>query len=300
MYNLIVTSDCEAWERTRSSMPLSRLGEYTPQSLKDRYRRLDEAARAELQSFPTLFAYESPCEKAARLGRVKRFRASSGDQVRFELTHTPHAPPISHELIEELAWDLEIADWEMSRTHWAVKDVDLVDVLGDAITLPGGLLTSGAVPPVPTIDIAPTVFSLPSAEREADLVALMMPFDPAHAPVLQAVREACGRAGLRCVRADDIWEDSAIIQDIFALIYRSRIVIADLTDLNGNVLYETGIAHTLGRPVIPISRGTARLPFDLAHHRTLFFDSSDGGLATMAARLERRLHRLATSSSERP
>ena len=293
MYNLIVTSDCEAWDRTRYAMDLSRLGEYTPESLKERYRRLDDAAKSELQSFPTLFAYETPCDKPARIGRVTRFRESAGTQVRFELEFTPGAPPIPPSLIEELAWDLDIGDWEMSRTHWAVKDVDLLGVLGEALAMPAEGATAGRAAPVPPVEIAPTVFSLPTEPPEDDLVALMMPFHPSHAPVLQSVREACGRAGLRCVRADDIWEDSTIIQDIFSLIYRSRIVVADLTDLNGNVLYETGIAHTLGRPVIPISQRTDRLPFDLAHHRTLFFESTEAGLGEMVKRLERRLKRVA-------
>jgi len=275
-------------------MDVSRLGEYTPESLKQRYRRLDDAAKSELESFPTLFAYETPCEKPAKLGRVTRFRESASAQVRFELALTPDAPPIPTSLIEELAWDLDIGDWEMNRTHWAVKDVHLLDVLGEALDLPPETTPSGLAAPVPTVEIAPTVFSLPSEPRESDLVALMMPFDPDHAPVLKAVREACGRAGLRCVRADDIWEDSTIIQDIFSLIYRSRIVVADLTDLNGNVLYETGIAHTLGRPVIPISQSADRLPFDLAHHRTLVFERTESGLSEMIKRLERRLRRLAT------
>jgi hypothetical protein len=294
MYNLIVTSDCAAWDGARYAMERSRLGEFTPESFRERYRRLDEAAKSELLSFPTLFAYESPCEKPARLGRIVRLRESTGTQFRFDFSLTAGSPPIPPSLIDELAWDLDIDKWEMSRTHWAVKDVDLLDVLGGALVLSKEAAGSGLAAAVPVMEIAPTVFSLPRESREDDLVALMMPFDPGHAPVLQAVREACGRAGLRCVRADDIWEDSTIIQDIFSLIFRSRIVVADLTNLNGNVLYETGIAHTLGRPVIPISQSADRLPFDLAHHRTLFFESTETGLSEMVKRLERRLRRLAT------
>ncbi|MEX2552362.1 MAG: hypothetical protein WD627_05115 [Actinomycetota bacterium] len=296
MYNLIVTGDCDAWDRARGSMDASRIGEYTPEALKERYRRLDTQAKDELQSFPTLFAYEKPCDKPAKIGRVTRFRESSGANVRFEIQFAHDAPPVPPTLIDELGWELDIGDWEMNRTHWAVKDVDLFDVLGEALQIPD-LARGGAAAPVPAVEIAPTVFSLPSRPPEDDLVALMMPFDSDRAPILRAVQAACGQAGLRCVRADDIWEDSTIIQDIFSLIFRSRIVVADLTGLNGNVLYETGIAHTLGRAVIPISEDTGRLPFDLAHHRTLFFEPSKVGLSKMVSQLERRLRRLAAGSS---
>jgi len=57
-------------------------------------------------------------------------------------------------------------------------------------------------------------------------------------------------------------------------------------------MYETGIAHTLGRHVVPISRTNGKLPFDLAHHRALSYDVDEEGLAEMREKLERRLRRL--------
>lgn len=37
--------------------------------------------------------------------------------------------PVPPEILESKKWELQIEDWEMSRTHWAVKDVDLFAVL---------------------------------------------------------------------------------------------------------------------------------------------------------------------------
>jgi hypothetical protein len=71
------------------------------------------------------------------------------------------------------------------------------------------------------------------------------------------------------VRADDIWDENEILQDIFSLIYRSSIVVCDFTQQNPNVFYEAGIAHTLGRSVVPISQNEHDVPFDLKHHRYL-------------------------------
>ncbi|WP_394841409.1 nucleotide-binding protein [Pendulispora brunnea] len=38
-------------------------------------------------------------------------------------------PDIAPETIESLAWELDLGNWEMNRTHWAVKNVDLLAVL---------------------------------------------------------------------------------------------------------------------------------------------------------------------------
>jgi hypothetical protein len=57
-----------------------------------------------------------------------------------------------------------------------------------------------------------------------------------------AIQKACGQCGLTCERADNIWKESAVIQDIFDLIYRSFIVVCDFAGKNPNVFYEAGIA----------------------------------------------------------
>ena len=95
------------------------------------------------------------------------------------------------------------------------------------------------------------LFAVPDADPQPDLVAVMMPFAKEFDGVLSAIQAASARNGLKCLRADDIWEESTIIQDIFNLIFRAQIVVVDFTEKNPNVMYETGIAHTLGKHVIP-------------------------------------------------
>ena len=68
--------------------------------------------------------------------------------------------------------------------------------------------------------------------------SVMMPFDPRFRPV----HELCEELGRRCIRADDIWENDVVMQDVVSLIDRSRVVIADCTGRNPNVFYEIGIA----------------------------------------------------------
>lgn len=88
---------------------------------------------------------------------------------------------------------------------------------------------------------------------------------------------------------DDIWANSAIIQDIFDLIFVSSIVVVDFTGKNSNVMYETGIAHTLGKHVVPITQSIDDVPFDLQSHRVLKYLPNSEGLASLQTDLARRL-----------
>ncbi len=125
----------------------------------------------------------------------------------------------------------------------------------------------------------------------------MMPFDAAFNPVIAAIQRACRGAKPKCLRADDVWQDTIIIQDIFNLLVRSSIVVVDFSTRNPNVMYETGIAHTLGRPVVPISQSVDDVPFDLRHHRFLKYLPNGEGLAALESTLAERLKTLSAQNA---
>lgn len=182
---------------------------------------------------------------------------------------------MSLERIESLATELGISNWELHRTHWAVKDIDLYRTLLEADR---------------PLKLAPTVFKFPNeAVREADLVAVMMPFGAEFTPTYSAIREAVEGMGLRCHRADDIGENHHIMDDVMSLIWRARVVVADLTGKNPNVFYETGIAHSLGRDVIQMAQSIDDVPFDLRPIRTLTYLANGEGLAALGQNLMSRL-----------
>lgn len=155
---------------------------------------------------------------------------------------------------------------------------------------PGESVYVSAKPSERKITFAPNVFQVPERTGiEADLVALMMPFSPSFDAVHRSVQGACDSVELRCLRVDDIWEDSVIVQDIFRLIFRARIVVVDFTTRNANVMYETGIAHTLGKHVIPMAQTLQDVPFDMQHHRVLQYLANQQGLAEMEVKLAKKL-----------
>lgn len=121
------------------------------------------------------------------------------------------------------------------------------------------------------------------------LASAMMPFSPEFKPVYKTIGASCSANALRCLRANDIWANSTIIQDIFDLIFVSRIVIVDFTGRNSNVMYETGIAHTLGKHVVPITQSLGDVPFDLQSHRVLEYLPNREGLRKLESSLSERL-----------
>jgi len=78
-----------------------------------------------------------------------------------------------------------------------------------------------------------------------------------------------------CIRGDEIYTKQRIIDDLWHSIKKCRFVLAELTGKNPNVLYEIGLAHAIGKPVIIITRNSDDVPFDLKALRYLFYDVND-------------------------
>lgn len=140
---------------------------------------------------------------------------------------------------------------------------------------------------------SPSVFEVPTGGTEKDLIAVMSPFAPQFEGVFTAIKQAATWHGFKCLRAKDIWDHSSVIQDVFGLIFRAHIVVCDFTDKNANVFYEAGIAHTLGKHVVPITQNPQDIPFDLQHHRYYRYLNNGEGLDQLSKALRDRFKALA-------
>ncbi len=89
------------------------------------------------------------------------------------------------------------------------------------------------------------------------------------------VRPAVEAVGYTVFRADMISAPGAITTQIITHIVNDELVIADLSGLNPNVMYELGIRHAVGRPVIQLTSIGEPLPFDVSSVRTIIYDLSD-------------------------
>ena len=72
-------------------------------------------------------------------------------------------------------------------------------------------------------------------------------------------------------RADDDRTPGMITDAIIRKIRTADLIVADLTGLNANVVYELAVAHAVGKPVIQLMEEGGQLPFDISPVNTIFF-----------------------------
>lgn len=148
------------------------------------------------------------------------------------------------------------------------------------------------IPTERLVTFKPSVFKIPNKLLNPRLVSVMMPFNSSFSGTYTAIKNVTDYMKIECYRADDIWDNSTFIQDIFDLIYCSKVVIVDYTGRNPNVMYETGIAHTLGKIVVPITQSINDIPSDLGHHRALVYLANDQGFKDLSGELYKRLNQV--------
>ena len=242
LFNLIIRAD--------ETLPMltSRMFERTPDELADRYRTSTSFDFNALAQLPTVMAREFESDDMGAMARLGYMDSPSINPV----ISSPVLQFPSHALL-----DLGLLDenfWENKRTHWRLCE-------GDPFRLFSKFLADRPLP-VP------------------NLIAVMMPFteDPSIDPVYLALVEGSKRAGKKCKRVDEIWTPADITEDIFNLIASSSLVIADITDLNPNVMFEVGYAIGRGKQAVLICKDDVpQLPFDISHRRVFTYKRDKDG-----------------------
>lgn len=113
--------------------------------------------------------------------------------------------------------------------------------------------------------------------QSTDTCFVMMPFlDPLGSYYETVYKPAIEKAKLNPVRADaEIFGTGKIIDQIWTGINNARVLVAELTGRNPNVLYELGLAHALHKPVVLVSSNKDDVPFDVQHVRVIYYDMRD-------------------------
>jgi hypothetical protein len=273
LFNLLVNGT--EWSESRDSMSSSRVFEYTEQNIRDQFSVQGDIDLNALMKLPSVFLQETYGDgnQKVRIGAITHARVSQSEIV-LEYAYDSTLPALTNKQLQTLASELDITKFEFSRTHWSVKDVDLYRVL---------------LRNMQPRRQQPKVFSISDPEQiEPSLVSAMMPFHPSFDNVYSTLQVIASKYGFRCRRADDIWENPSVIQDVVSLIDHSKIVICDCSSRNPNVFYETGIAHALGRETILITQSTDDIPFDLRHLRYVHYLNNGEGLEKLKEDLKVR------------
>jgi hypothetical protein len=93
--------------------------------------------------------------------------------------------------------------------------------------------------------------------------------------VHRILSDVCKSLDVQPMRGDDVFKPSDILVDIWQSINVADFVIADISGRNPNVLYELGIAHTLAKPVLIISKNADDIPIDLSTRRVVIYGQNE-------------------------
>lgn len=108
---------------------------------------------------------------------------------------------------------------------------------------------------------------------EKPICFVIMPFGGWFDRYFQEIyKPAIESADLEPVRTDGIYAAGNIIQNIWSLTKKAKIILADLTGRNPNVLYELGLAHAIGQKAVLITESAEDIPFDLKPLRHIVYD----------------------------
>lgn len=131
MFNLIVSGSLGDGGRQGSMSP-DRVFEHTDDEVAARFVPGGSLDIAAVQGLPTIFMTEGHRDEIVIVGWIDRLRLGGvgrQQEYRFEYRRDPGIPAMTNADLFAIADELGMTEWGSSRNHWAIKDVNLFELL---------------------------------------------------------------------------------------------------------------------------------------------------------------------------
>lgn len=190
MYNLLMSGDVNEWNVPiggvhEATFPLARYLEYTEETIEQRLKPITSETKAFLSQLSTLFMSELQIEPGGRqflrnrLGRVWDIRIVGKDilyQFRIDQDLGEYTV-VDRKALESV---FAFGKWELSRTHWAVKNRDLAATLTHAGIVQTPVAGAVPIPPPPNPLLPADQPALPIIDNLVEFMShvLSLPFSP--------------------------------------------------------------------------------------------------------------------------
>ncbi len=129
-------------------------------------------------------------------------------------------------------------------------------------------------------------FGRPRQSEDRIDVFVLMPFNPEMEGVYTYhIKKLGDELGIKILRADDMYTPGPFMDKVWDGICRAQLIIADCTQKNPNVFYEIGMAHTVGKQVVLITRSNDDIPSDIKHYNYIPYEYDPVGVDQLIEKL---------------
>jgi len=131
------------------------------------------------------------------------------------------------------------------------------------------------------------VFGRPRRPDEKIDVFVLMPFNAEMEQVYtDHIKRIGEELGLIIRRADENYSPVPFMSKVWDGICAAQLILADCTQRNPNVFYEIGMAHTVGKKVVLITRSDDDIPADIKHFDYIPYINDPKGVEILIEKLK--------------